>query len=87
LLRENDVAPWQRKLSQENRETAHVRAVIDEQQKKAHRSSKYDSSEPLLRLYGIRAGTGPKSFLAAGYFHTQFFTIKYSRLVESGRRG
>src|SRR5258708_26473746 len=54
--------------------------------KKAHRS-KYDSSEAVLRLCGIWAGTRPKSFLAAGCFHTQFFTIKYGRLVESGRRG
>jgi hypothetical protein len=74
------------KLFQENRETVHVRTVIGEQQKKAQRS-KDDSSEPVLRLCGIWAGTRPKSFLAAGCFHTQFFTIKYGRLVESGRRG
>jgi hypothetical protein len=80
------VAPRQRKFFQENGETVHVRAVIGEQQKKAHRS-KYDSSEPVLRLCGIWAGTRPKSFLAAGFFHAQFFTIKYGRLVESWRRG
>ena len=80
------MAPRQRKFFQENGETVHVRAVIGEQQKKAHRS-KYDFSEPVLRLCGIWAGTRPKSFLAAGCFHTQFFTIKYGRLVESGRRG
>jgi hypothetical protein len=46
--------------SQENRETVHVRAVIDEQQKKAPRS-KYNSGEPVLRLCGVWAVSGGRN--------------------------
>ena len=44
------------------------------------------ASTILLRVCCICAGTRPRSFRSAECFHTQFFTIKYGRLVESGSR-